>query len=421
MTDGENIMEYQEKGIIVGVQTTESDEVFQYSMDELENLVANTGIKVIERVTQKRDKPDYKTFIGKGKVTELERLADAHEVDVIIFNQELSPSQVRNLQEEIQVKIIDRIQVILDIFALRATSKEGSLQVHLAQLEYLLPRLAGHGINMSRLGGGIGTRGPGETKLETDRRHIYRQIDQIKGELKNLSKHRQRNRARRENQGIIQIGLIGYTNAGKSTIMKQLTSSEVAGKDILFATLDPKTRQLELPSGLSVVLTDTVGFIQDLPTTLVEAFHSTLEESMSADLLIHVIDASASDLAIHEETVLDLLNELEMHQIPVLTVYNKIDLIDPSKFNPGIYPHIAISSFDENDIQKLQIAIEKSLLKEMVFFRMEIPIARGDLLIKIPRELIVQNRNISEDLESYIFEGYGMEESIGKFRHLLKE
>ena len=215
----------QEKAILVAVQTTETDTNFQYSLEELAQLVENTGVLVVGEVTQKRDRFDNRTIIGKGKIQELKCLVEELEATTVVFNQELSPSQVRNIQEEIDVKILDRIQVILDIFALRATSKEGSLQVQLAQLNYLLPRLVGHGINMSRLAGGIGTRGPGETKLETDRRHINRQMTEIKRELKKVEGHRTRRRAQRLRGNLFRVGLIGYTNAGKYTILNTLTDS----------------------------------------------------------------------------------------------------------------------------------------------------------------------------------------------------
>ena len=282
-----------EKAVLAAVQTTESDTHFQYSLEELKNLVENTGVEVVGEVTQKRDSIDNRTLIGKGKIQELKHLVEETEASAVVFNQELSPSQVRNIQNEIDVKILDRIQVILDIFAIRATSREGGLQVQLAQLNYLLPRLVGHGINMSRLGGGIGTRGPGETKLETDRRHINRQISDIRKELKKVEDHRDRIRQQRDRTNLFRIGLIGYTNAGKSTVLNALTNSQTYEKDELFATLDPVTRKLELASGLQVTLTDTVGFIQDLPTQLIESFQSTLEESKDVDLLLHIVDASA--------------------------------------------------------------------------------------------------------------------------------
>lgn len=401
----EETLNSTEKAVIVGMQTVETDADFNYSIKELENLVENTGIEIVGELTQKRDLPDQKTFIGKGKVNELKHLLDSTYADVAIFNQELSPSQVRNLQEELDVKVIDRIQVILDIFALRAHTKEGKLQVHLAQLNYLLPRLAGHGINMSRLGGGIGTRGPGETKLETDRRHINNQIADIRRELKKIEKHRQRSRQLRLDSQVIQISLIGYTNAGKSSLLNSLTDAETFEKNILFATLDPLTRKMELPSGLQVTLTDTVGFIQNLPTELIESFKSTLEESSDADLLLHVVDVTEENIDLHEETVNQLLKDLDMSQIPVLTVYNKRDLLQED-FVPTMYPNILVSAHNSDDMDQLKEKIEELLIEQMAPYHIEIPANRGDLLYELKQNTIVTEDFFDEKKACYVFEGY---------------
>lgn len=395
----------KEKAVLAAIQTTESDTHFQYSLEELKNLVENTGVEVVGEVTQKRDSIDNRTLIGKGKIQELKHLVEETEASAVVFNQELSPSQVRNIQNEIDVKILDRIQVILDIFAIRATSREGGLQVQLAQLNYLLPRLVGHGINMSRLGGGIGTRGPGETKLETDRRHINRQISDIRKELKKVEEHRDRIRQQRDRTNLFRIGLIGYTNAGKSTVLNALTNSQTYEKDELFATLDPVTRKLELTSGLQVTLTDTVGFIQDLPTQLIESFQSTLEESKDVDLLLHIVDASAPNMEKHQDTVLNLLKNLDMDSIPLFTVYNKRDLVEGS-FYPTLFPNVIVSAIDNKDQELLLEKIEDAVQKELEHYSVKVPSNRGDVLAKLNNETIISSEAFLADTQEYLVEGY---------------
>ncbi|HCB28178.1 MAG TPA: GTPase HflX, partial [Enterococcus sp.] len=353
----------QEKVIIVGVETEENQRYFEESMTELSKLTMTASGKVVFTLTQKRPQVDRQTIIGKGKLQELIQQADAYEADLIIFNHEMTPRQSQLVGEAVGLPVIDRVQLILDIFAMRARSKEGKLQVELAQLEYLLPRLAGQGKSMSRLGGGIGTRGPGETKLETDRRHIRNKILGVKRELKAVEAHRERSRQKRQTSEVFQIGLIGYTNAGKSTILNLLTQADTYSKDQLFATLDPLTKKWRFAEGFEITVTDTVGFIQDLPTQLIDAFHSTLEESQNMDLLLHVVDASSPDRTLQEQTVLQLMEELKMNEMPVLTVYNKADQIDPALFTPTLFPNVLISAQSVEGKDQLIAGIKRQLME----------------------------------------------------------
>ncbi|TLS37623.1 GTPase HflX [Pseudalkalibacillus caeni] len=400
-------MSNQEKAILVGCHLSkESTERFEYSMDELAALTETAQGTSIATITQKRERLDPATYIGSGKVKEIAELEEELEADVIIINGELSPSQVRNLSSYFTSRVVDRTQLILDIFAQRAKSKEGKLQVELAQLQYILPRLAGKGIELSRLGGGIGTRGPGETKLETDRRHIRNRIKDIKRQLSTIVQHRERYRSRRKRNEVLQIALVGYTNAGKSTIFNRLTESDAYEENKLFATLDPMTRRLKLPNGLEVLLTDTVGFIQDLPTTLVAAFRSTLEEATEADLILHVIDGSHPDHDQHEKIVTGLLNELDAAHIPVLTVYNKRDLIENSFVPASIHDTIFISALEMGDIRKLNKKIETVLIDQMEYYHFFVPPENGASLSKLRSKTVLQSKQWDEEKNLFECKGY---------------
>jgi GTPase len=398
-----------EKAILVGCQLHDKEERFLYSMEELTSLTETAQGQVVMKVSQKRDRIDHSTYIGKGKVEEIKQLEEELETDLIIFNDELSPSQLRNLSNVFNGRVLDRTQLILDIFAQRARSREGKLQVELAQLQYILPRLVGQGTELSRLGGGIGTRGPGETKLESDRRHIRRRITEIKNQLETIVSHRERYRERRKKNKTFQIALVGYTNAGKSTLFNRLTSADSYEENQLFATLDPLTRKLILPSGYSALLTDTVGFIQDLPTTLIAAFRSTLEEVKEADILLHVVDSSNPDYHNHEKTVQKLLTELKMDHLPQLTVYNKMDGRDPD-FVPTSKNNILISALNVEDCNRLKQSIEEQAIGSMVPYHVLIPSTEGKLLSLLKSDSIMRELIFQEDDQVYKCKGYALSE-----------
>lgn len=318
--------EQVERAVLVCVDTGEFDA--ERSLDELQELAASAGAQVVSRVIQKKDAFDPATLLGSGRLREVADFVKANEIDVVIFDHELSPANQKNIENAMETKVIDRTTLILDIFAQRARTSEGRLQVELAQLRYRLPRLTGLGTSLSRLGGGIGTRGPGETKLESDRRHIRRRIHALEEQLEELEQRRDLLHRRRKKDGVISVAIVGYTNVGKSTLLNRLTDAGVLAKDMLFATLDPTSRALSLPDGRKVMLVDTVGLVSRLPHHLVEAFKSTLEEAVNADLILNVCDVSSPEFDHQLEVTAQVLKELGAEQIPVLTVLNKCDLVD---------------------------------------------------------------------------------------------
>ena len=326
-----------EKVILCGVHTgslNTLEDTTEESMAELRELAYTAQAEVVGEMVQNKDHPEAATYFGEGKMEELRVAADALGATLLIFDDELTGSQIRNIENYTHIRTIDRSTLILDIFAQRAISKEGKIQVELAQLKYSLPRLSGMGIELSRLGGGIGTRGPGETKLESDRRHIHRRINSLEAELKEIQSHRDLKRSRREKDNVVVAALVGYTNAGKSTILNYFTGSEVLAENMLFATLDPTMRKLSLPDGRNAVIVDTVGFIRKLPHHLIEAFKSTLDEAVLADVLIHVIDSSNPEMYSQMRVVDELIRSLGCRAQRIIAVFNKCDVAPPLSPRP---------------------------------------------------------------------------------------
>lgn len=363
-----DIKEKPENLILVAVATESSSDTGE-SLDELQELVSTAGARTVGRCIQNRAQIHNSTYIGKGKLEELQEMIKQLHATGIVCDDELSPAQLGNLQDMLQVKIMDRTLVILDIFAQRALTREGKVQVELAQLRYRASRLAGLGNSLSRLGGGIGTRGPGEKKLEIDRRLIRDRISQLSAELKDVVKHRQVQRQQRTRTGMPVACIVGYTNAGKSTLLNHLTGAGVLEEDQLFATLDPTTRGIALPSGRKLLLTDTVGFIRKLPHHLVQAFRSTLEEAVYSDIILHVADASNPHLDTQMETVYETLRLLEVRNKTVITIFNKIDKFTelPVLKDPKADYTIAISAREGTGLEELLELLEEVLRSRTVY------------------------------------------------------
>ncbi|HET9725110.1 MAG TPA: GTPase HflX [Actinomycetota bacterium] len=386
-----------EKAVLVGVGPgmQESD------LDELAALADSAGAEPVARIVQTRQDPDPATYVGKGKLEEIHRVVHSSGAHAVILDRELSPGQLRNLEERLKVKVVDRTALILDIFALHARSREGKAQVELAQLNYLVPRLRGWGEAMSRMGGGIGTRrGPGETKMEIDRQHIRRRITKLKRDIKDLSRTRDVKRAGRERSGVPQIAIAGYTNAGKSTLMRALTRADVIVADQLFATLDPTTRRLRLPNGRDATVSDTVGFVSKLPHDLVEAFRSTLEEVTRADLILHVADAASPEMERQIEAVRTVLDEIGAGAVPEVVALNKVDLLDAGERDrlSERFPNATlISSVTGEGLDGLLQRVAVSIPRFPVTVTVVLPLERGDLLALLHREAEVLTEEPRED------------------------
>lgn len=351
----------------------------QQSLDELEELAQTAGAEAVVRVIQKRPSFDSATCIGSGRLEEMAEICEREDIDQIIFDHELTATQIRNIEDVCKVHTIDRTMLILDIFAQRATTHEGRLQVEIAQNKYRLTRLAGMGIKLSRLGGGIGTRGPGETKLETDKRHIRTRISALSKELKEIEQRRSLHRERRKKDGVLVCAIVGYTNVGKSTLLNKLTEAGVLAENKLFATLETTSRAIELPDGRSVMLVDTVGLIRRLPHHLVEAFKSTLEEAANADVILHICDASSDDCEEQAKVTLELLAELGCEGIPTVTVLNKCDKVPyiDDIIDENI---VKISAKEGTGLDKLLLAIQEALPKSAVRTKLLLPFDKAGLL-----------------------------------------
>lgn len=373
-----------ERALLISLDTGEYDA--QASLEELGELTESAGAEPAFTLTQKRPAPETATCLGSGMAEEAAQLIRQEELDLAIFDRELTPTQIRNLEELFGVRVIDRTMLILDIFAQRARSREGKLQVELAQLRYMLPRLTGRGTALSRLGGGIGTRGPGETKLETDRRHIRRRIASLKEQLAESEAARGVMEKRRQKNGVVTVALVGYTNAGKSTLMNRLTQAGVLAEDKLFATLDPTARSLKLPGGKPVMLIDTVGLVRRLPHHLVEAFKSTLEQAATADILLNICDASSPEAREHLQVTEELLNSLGGAGRPVIPVLNKWDAVEDKESVPRLPGAVRISALHGDGVDQLLQAVEDNLPEKSFEVELLLPFAKSGLAAKLREE-----------------------------------
>lgn len=394
MTEDNHVVSTEDRrAILVGGAMQED---ITYFMDELHNLAEAAGVEVLGRMIQQIEKPNSATYIGSGKVIELAELCENMEADTVIFNDELSGMQLRNLEDGLNVRVLDRTILILDIFASRATSKEGKLQVELAQLKYRLPRLLGFGKSLSRLGGGIGTRGPGEKKLETDRRHVKSRVYDIETELKEIRKNRSTQRAKREKSGMPVVAIVGYTNSGKSALMNKLLElvekqeKSVSSKDILFATLDTAQRNIKLDTNQEFLLIDTVGFVSKLPHALIKAFKATLEEVVLADLLLHVVDATSPDSEFKIQVTEQVLKEIGAGGKERIYVYNKMDLLPRESEPPRQEESIGISALTGENVDMLVEMVKRKVFGDRIDAKLLVPYDKGSALSYIFEKGIVQ-------------------------------
>lgn len=394
------------RALLVEADTGDYDA--EASLAELFELTESAGAIPVAAITQKLQRLDPATCVGSGKLEEIKEYCENEDIDLIIFDLELSPIQIRNIEQVTDVRVIDRTMLILDIFALRAKSREGKIQVELAQLKYMMPRLTGKGVEMSRLGGGIGTRGPGESKLEIDRRHIKRKMGTLKAQLRDVEDHRKQLRERRDKDGVITVAIVGYTNAGKSTLMNTLTDAGVLSEDKLFATLDPTSRALKLPNGVSVMLIDTVGLVRRLPHHLVDAFKSTLEEAAQADIILNVCDASSDESRLHLDVTRELLASLSSLDKPIIPVLNKCDLISDNM--TGISGAVHISAKYGQGIDELLKAIEDNLPKKLKRVRLLLPFDKAGIANKLRETAILHT-------EKYTAEGLEIEVTVDEIRY----
>ena len=385
--------------VLIGVWTSGDFDETQRSLGELALLAETAGSQVLDVLVQRRDRPDPATYIGSGKLQELHQIVMATGADTVICNGELTPSQLSKMEKVVKVKVIDRTWLILDIFAQHARSREGKAQVSLAQMQYMLPRLRGWGDALSRQSGGIGTRGPGETKLESDRRRIGKSMSKLRREIKEMGVARNTQRAQRRRSNVPSVAITGYTNAGKSSLLNRLTSAGVLVENALFATLDPTVRQAKTPGGREFTLSDTVGFVRDLPHQLVEAFRSTLEEVGASDLILHVVDGSDPDPEGQLSAVRKVLSDIDAHKIPELVVINKADAADPfviDRLKLHEKNSIVISALTGEGIPELIALMEQQLPFPQIDIKATIPYDRGDLLARAYREGNVLSRTDTE-------------------------